>query len=259
MPQPPSSTIREVFLEVIKESAASARGMTGPSLQQNSTLRAVAARIGPCPEEAILTQWHELFRTGLLAWGMNFSNPDPPFFHLTDRGHQALANATRDPSNPDGYIRHVQSMASLNPIAMSYLREGLDCYVAGLFKACAVMVGCSAESMILELRDATVQKLTTLGRSVPSKMNAWPMKTVSDALHLFIDGHRMMLSHDLRDAFDSYWSALAGQIRTTRNDAGHPTSVDPVTADTAHASLLVFPELARIANRLCAWVTNELT
>jgi hypothetical protein len=27
-------------------------------------------------------------------------------------------------------------------------------------------------------------------------------------------------------------------------DAGHPISVDPVTADTLHESLLIFPELA---------------
>ncbi len=46
------------------------------------------------------------------------------------------------------------------------------------------------------------------------------------------------------------WSPLALQIRSARNDAGHPLNIDPVTADSVHASLLVFPELARLAKDL---------
>jgi hypothetical protein len=38
-------------------------------------------------------------------------------------------------------LRHLASIASLNDVAISYLAEGLDCHVAGLFKAGAVMVG----------------------------------------------------------------------------------------------------------------------
>ena len=43
-------------------------------------------------EQALLTQFYELFRTGYLAWGMNLSNPDPPFFHITEQGTNALDN-----------------------------------------------------------------------------------------------------------------------------------------------------------------------
>src|SRR5207245_8493044 len=127
-------------------------GYSGPYLQQTSILDAVARKLGanqnPYLERAILTQWGELFRSGLLAWRFNLSNPDPPFFHLTDRGRQALQNVTRDPSNPAGYLRHFASIATLEPVAMSNLAEGLECYVAGLFKAAAVMVGAAAESEI---------------------------------------------------------------------------------------------------------------
>jgi hypothetical protein len=36
-------------------------------------------------------------------------------------------------------------------------------------------------------------------------------------------------------------------------------SVDPVTPDTVHASLLIFPELPRLANNLSRWVADDLT
>src|SRR5579884_2591867 len=261
MTQPVKPSIRELLLAEI--SAQEPKGYSGSNLQQNSILDAVARKLrtnqNPDIEQAILTQWGELFRTGLLAWGLNLSNPNPPFFHLTERGRQALQNASRDPSNPAGYLRHLASVAPLEPVAMSYLTEGLDCYVAGLFKASSVMIGAAAESVILDLRNATVRNLTSLKKSVPKGMEDWKIKTVSDALHTFFESKATGFPRQLREPFEGYWSAFAQQMRTTRNDAGHPVSVEPVTPDTVHASLLIFPELARLANDLASWVAEDLT
>jgi hypothetical protein len=257
MPQPPKPSIREVLLQEIH--AQSPRGPTDATLQQGSVLDAAARKLTGYEHQAILTQWSELFRTGLLAWGLNLSNPNPPFFHLTDRGRQALRSLTRDPSNPDGYMRHLDSIAKTGPVARSYLIEGLDCYVAGLFKAAAVMIGGAAESLIIDLRDATVAKLNSLGKPVPKQMQDWKVKTVTDALRDFLDQRKAQLGPDLKEPFEAYWSAFTLQIRAVRNDAGHPTSIDPVTPDTVHASLLIFPELARLADSLTTWVAQKLT
>lgn len=185
----------------------------GPTLHQNAVLASAARKLGisnnPELEQAILTQWGELFRTGIVAWGLNLSNPNPPFFHLTERGRQALQNLTRDPSNPAGYLRHLPSIAELDPVALSYLQEGLECYAAGLFKAAAVMVGAAAERVILVLRDATVQKLASLHKPIPRDLNDWKIKVVSDALRSFVDDHRTELARELREEFEAYWSAFA--------------------------------------------------
>ena len=167
MSNPTSPGIREAILAELNT-----RPKFGGEPTPESVLNAAAKRLGiaqgrPDLEQALLTQWSELFRTGLLAWGLNLSNLNAPFFHVTERGRQALANLTRDPSNPAGYLRHLNSVARVDPITQSYLSEALDCYVAGFFKAAAVMTGGAAESIILNLRDATVQRLASLGR-VPS-------------------------------------------------------------------------------------------
>lgn len=256
MAQPPKPSVREVLLKEIK--AQEPRNNTDATLQQSSVLDAVARKLAGYDHKAILTQWSELFRTGLIAWGMNLSNPNPPYFHLTERGREALAHLTRDPSNPAGYLRHLASIATLDPVALSYVAEGLDCYVAGLFKAAAVMVGCAAESVILNLRDAVITKLTTLTKPVPKPMTDWRIRTVSGALYAFFNGQKAQFSLALRESFEAYWLAFAQQIRATRNDAGHPLSVDPVTPDVVHASLLIFPELARLANSLSTFVANDL-
>jgi hypothetical protein len=256
MPTPAKPSIREVLLSEIK--AQEPKGALDAPLQQSSVLEAAARKLPGCDEQAILTQWGELFRTGLIAWGLNLSNPNPPFFHLTEHGHQALSNATRDPTNPAGYLRHLASIATLDPVSTAYLTEGLDCYVAGFFKAAAVMVGAAAESVILELRDTAVQKLASFEQPIPKPMEDWRIKTVSDGLKAFFEGHRSQFKRELREPFEAYWSAFAQQIRAARNDAGHPTNVDPVTPDTVHASLLIFPELVRLAKNLSAWVNNDL-
>src|ERR1700722_11180529 len=106
MPQPVPPSIREVLIAEIK--AREPKTQMDPTLQQSTVLDAAARKLGRgFDEQAILTQWGELFRTGLLAWDLTLTTPNPPFFHLTDRGREALANSTRDPSNPTGYLRHV--------------------------------------------------------------------------------------------------------------------------------------------------------
>ena len=229
--------IRAVILQVIEYQHP--KGPMESALSQGSVLEETKRRLcityDLTKEQAILATWHDLFRTGYLAWGKDISNPNPPFFHVTESGRRTLASLSRDPGNPAGYLRHLTSIAKLNPIAHSYLIEGLECHVAGLYKAAAVMVGGATESIILELRNTTIQKLTSLGKSIPKNMNDWKIKTVSDALHNFLDGHKSQFGPELRDEFEAYWTAFAQQIRAVRNDAGHPTSVDPVTPDTVNA------------------------
>ena len=257
MPQPPQSSIREVLLQEIH--AQMPKSQIDANLSQSTVLDAAARKLSGVAHQAILTQWSELFRTGLIAWGFNLSNPNPPWFHLTDRGRQALSNLTRDPSNPDGYLRHLDSIGRIDEIARSYLTEGLECYVAGLFKAAAVMVGGAAESIILTLRDTIVARLKALGKAIPKQLEDWRIKTVTDALRDLFEQRKGQLGADLKEPFEAYWVAFALQIRAVRNDAGHPTSIDPVTADTVHASLLIFPELARLADRLTLWVNQSLS
>lgn len=257
---PQINDIRACMLQVISDRSPKRPGEG--NLQSGSTLGDVKDRLGigrdHVAEEAVLTVFHDLFRTGFLAWGFNLGNPNPPYFHVTDQGRKSLANLSRDPSNPDGYFGNLAKNANLSPIASSYLREAVACFVQDLPKACAVMVGASAESMVLELRDAIVTRLQTLSQPLPKGIDDWKIKTVLDVIFKFIDENSAKIAkRELKDAFKAYWPAYVQQIRAVRNEAGHPSSVDPITYDTVHASLLIFPELAKLAGQLIDWVSNE--
>jgi len=258
---PTATDIREVILQVVQDQDP--KGPTGEQLNQQKVLDEVARQLqighGEELEQEVLTQWHDLFRTGYFAWGRHLNSPGPPFFHLTERSRRALERLSRDPGNPAGYLRHLFSVAKLSALAHSYLKEGLECFVNDLHKAAAVMIGCAAESLILELRDAVLQKFQTLKQAAPKNLHDWKVKTILDQLQRFLDGKKGQFPRDLREEYEAYWSAFAQQIRAVKNDAGHPKSVDPVTPDGVHASFLVFPELARLCARLNEWVTTDLT
>lgn len=245
----PRAEIRACMLQVIADMAPKRPG--DGNLQSRGVLREAQQRLGiahdHAREEALLTVFHDLFRTGYLAWGFNLANPDPPFFHVTDQGVSALARLTRDPANPHGYLQYLASRATLNPVAQSYVKEALACFTHDLAKASAVMIGCAAESMILELRDAIATRLTAIGKPSPAGLSDWRIKTVADGVFAILQGSSGHMPKELRESLQSYWPAFLQQIRAARNDAGHPTGVDPVTFETAHASLLIFPEL-------CEWI-----
>jgi hypothetical protein len=260
MTRPTTADLREVLLTVVKEQEQALQ--RGGSLQQPLILNEVGRRLGishtPDQHVAILTLWNDLFRTGYLGWGLDLNNPNPPFFHVTERGQRTLERLSRDPGNPAGYQRHLSSVAALNPIAQSYLSEALDCFAGGLYRGAAVMLGCAAESLLIELRDVTVSRLGGQGVTIPKGLGDWKIKTVLDALYSILGSRVRQMPKDLGDDFGAFWPALTHQVRTVRNDAGHPVRVDSLTTENVHASFLLFPDLARMASRLNAWVAAEL-
>ncbi len=246
-------SVRQTMFEVIQEHASHG------SFQSNPVLNEVARRAnlrGDAEEQVLLTLWHDLVRTGHIAWGLNVTNPNPPFCHLTDQGRKMLEHYSRDPANPDGYLSYLRGCAPLTPIAESYIVEALNTYNSGCYKATAVMVGGASESLILHLRDGLVKRMQDLSHNIPLGLNDWRIKRVLDSIESIIASKKSTLPRPLADAFDAYYSAFTGQIRIVRNDAGHPQSVDPVSQDMVHASLLIFPELAKLVHELQSWINT---
>ena len=249
------NVIRKTLWEVVQEKYNSG------SMQTGSILQEVISRFNRPPDkdvqQAILTLFYDLFRNGHLAWGSDFPNTDPPFCHVTDQGRKTLAHLSRDPANPDCYLNHLQNQGGINPIAFSYVEEALRTYNSSCFKAAAVMIGVASESLILEIRDEVVKEITRLKKPHSKKLEARPIKTVLDQIQVELNGQKRQMGKPLAEAFDAHWGAFTQQIRTSRNDAGHPISINPVTPETVHASLLIFPELGKLSSDLRGWIPNN--
>lgn len=254
--------IRAVLLQAVSELAHS-----GSGLQQGAVLQRAAQRLGIHigrieDQQALLTMWHDLFRNGQLAWGYNIDNPNPPFCHLTETGRNTLRNLSRDPSNPDGYMQYLSNQGTIDSIAESYIREALRTYNSNCYKATAVMVGVAAESIVLELRDDLVNRMNGIGKQLSRDLKGDLVKKVLDAIEKELLPYTTRsvatpMPALLAESFSSYWPAFTSQIRTIRNDAGHPNNVDPVTPETVHAALLIFPLQVKLTLDLTSWINTS--
>ena len=250
--------IRTVVLEVIE---ALLKEYGNGNLQPGAVLQRAASRLGrprDLPDEqALLASFYDLFRSGYLSWGTNLANPDPPFCHVTALGRRALAQHSRDPANPDGYMAHLRSQGAVGPVGESYIREARNTFNTACFKATAVMVGAAAEGLVLGVRDALVAKLQALSHPIPAGLNDWRIKRVLSTMETALSAKQAMMPPALFERLEANWPAFTHQIRTARNDAGHPVSVEPVTADEVHASLLIFPQLAALSTQLADWIGSS--
>ena len=208
--------------------------------------------------------WQGMFTSGTLVWGVDILNCNPPFFHISDRGKKTLENISRDPMNSDGYMAYLQQSATLSPVAQSYINEALRVYAANCYKATAVMVGVCVEEIAVGLAQAVSERLVVLGRPANAKLSDWRIKAVLDeisfvlttALGIEIKLNKNQATIKLKEAFDYNWPSMTHMIRANRNSAGHPGSIDPVTWEDVHSSLLIFPHIAKIAGQLTIWVSS---
>ncbi len=251
-------TIRHTMLQIVDDLSGQDTG----SLQKGTVLHEVARKLNlqradVSTGQAVLTVWHDLIRTGYLAPGHDLLNCDLPFCHVTKLGRETLSNLSRDPGNTEGYLRHWEQLGASDTVGRSYLHEALRCYNTGCFKASAVMLGGAAERLIICLRDRLVERFESTKRQVPGSMNAWKIKTITDAITNELKKHVGDMGRPLREAFESNWGSFCHLLRTSRNDAGHPISIEPVTADQAHASLLVFPYLTQLIVDIESWVERH--
>lgn len=255
--RPSGKDVRATVLTVVNEQSRLESGF-----QSRQVLGEVSRRLGvrndTVIEQAILTFFHDLFRSGHLAWGFNINNPDPPFMHLTEKGRRALAHLSRDPVNYDGYMASVGPLLTNEPIANSYIDEACIAFNSGCVKAAAVMVGAAAESLVLSVRDS-LSKRYSKGSAVPKSLGAWQVKTIRDNLSDLLDQRKNLFPRDLKERYEGFWHSGSDAFRLSRNDAGHPSAPDPVTEEVVHASLLLFPEFARLVEDLKQWISSQYT
>ena len=89
--------IQATLLEIVSDVST----QYGPTqLSSGSILQEVARRLrdpnGRLPaideQQAWLTAFYDLFRTGHLSWGINLDNNQPAFCHLTKQGRRVLVS-----------------------------------------------------------------------------------------------------------------------------------------------------------------------
>lgn len=260
-----SNRIHQTMLDVINDESAGGRSQFSPT----TIIEKAAARLAGDREDmqlkrALLDYWGGLMRGGQISFGTVDGNWDSGNFHLTKDGMAAVTQASRDPTNQAGYLAYLDTVVKLEDVARGYVEEALNTYRACCYKATAILIGAAVERVALSLRDELVQRLNARHVKLPKGLDAWQVKTALETVAKKIlpdlEGEvRKTKDEGLRKLYEEATARLlpiAAEFRRTRNDAGHPASLDPIHPADVHSNLLLFPAAAKVLLRLKDWVTT---
>jgi len=181
--------------------------------------------------------------TGAWTWGD---------YRLTKYGEDVVSNPEYQPHDPDGYLSRIKKeVCKIDSVIIRYLEEGLSCYRDNLLLAAAVMIGCAAEKAMLLLVEAFGNAIADANnkakfeKEVKSRM----ISVKYNALWKRLEPLSCSLPNSLGDDLHVILDRIFDLIRTTRNEAGHPTG-KKVERETIHANLLLFPSYCKRVYKL---------
>ncbi len=197
----------------------------------------------------------QLIMQGVITPGMNASNPNLPWFRITDYGKQVLAEQRFVPHDPAGYLKELKAAATttVTSVSVSYVEEALNCFTRGCHVASVLLLGVAAESVFLELCNVVKETLTN-----PAHRRAF--EKLPDAVkpkHRWIVEHYQALPastrKDLPESLDMTLTSLYDLIRRQRNELGHPQPEPPtVDRERAFVAFRLFPTYASDVEALVA-------
>lgn len=208
------------------------------------------------------TVMQQLAIEGLIVPGTSLSQPNFPFFRVTEYGLRVATQGHCQPYDPDRYITRLKAkIPDLDSIAEMYLAESLTCLRCNACMASVVMLGGAAERIFVVL----VEKLRDAFRDRKNRanferkaVNQWRLKHKFDAFKKEMDCVSKLdtfprrLREDLTEQLDGIFSI----IRRTRNEFGHPTGAQ-ANRDDAYPLLLLFPHYCETAYKLMHFFKNN--
>jgi len=174
--------------------------------------------------------------SGNSGWGW-------PRYRLTEYGKMVVNDRGYQPHDPDGYLSRLKKeIPPVDEVILRYLEEGLTCYRQYLLLAAAVMIGCAAEKAMLLLVEVFGNAM-----SDPKEKEKYEKETASwliskkyQAMWKRLESLVGKLPDGLGDNIHVILDRVFDLIRTTRNEAGHPTGKE-IEREAVYANLLLFP------------------
>ncbi|HZF49157.1 MAG TPA: hypothetical protein VE093_10940 [Polyangiaceae bacterium] len=204
-----------------------------------------------------------LLAKGIIVFGLNETNPNWPWYSLTDLGKEVVKAPAPQPYDPDGFVAYFKrTCGSADPTVEAYVVEAVHAFNSGCNRAAAVMLGCASEKLILLLTDvfedsiSDASKRASFQRAMARKWAiSYKYKTLKEHLDLMVDGRKLPPDH--AETVGSELPSGFELLRRSRNAGGHPDVPGDVDADTIFLNLRTFTEYARRVGALIDHFKNN--
>ncbi len=199
-----------------------------------------------------------LMNEGVLMWGLNPQNPEPPFMSLTSHGKKVIENDEIIPHDPEGYLKDFkEKIPDLDDLILMYLTESIQTFRTNNLLASSVMLGVASEAAFNILFDTVIVAITGPKKEKFEKLrNSINIKTKFDEIMKEIQRIKPQLPTDVKENIDSELQGIFNLIRYQRNDAGHPTGKS-VTRDEMFVSLRLFRNFCNKLYQIVRWLSKN--
>jgi hypothetical protein len=200
---------------------------------------------------------------GILIPGLNDSNPNWPFLSLTEYGRKCVEEDRVLPHDPDGFLRDFRrEVPNVDPTVLEYLTESLQCYVHGLNRSTAVMLGGASEQSVLLMIDSYANSIADATAKQKFESAFEKAQSIFKKYELFerqFASIKQRMPRELTDNVDSLLRGVFDMIRNSRNDAGHPAIGNSVNRDVVYSHLRLFTPYCKRVHDLTAWFAANQT
>lgn len=194
---------------------------------------------------------------GILIPGLNDSNQGWPFLRLTEYGSRCVQEDRILPHDPDGFLRDFRrEVPNADATVVEYLTESLQCFIHGLHRSAAVMLGGASEQAVLLLIESCGNSIADQNTRQAFQSKVAKATSIFKKFEVFeqrFRGVRQRLPGELTDNVDSLLRGVFDLIRGSRNDAGHPAIGNLVSRDAVYSHLRLFTPYCGRISELVAW------
>ncbi len=189
--------------------------------------------------------------------GFDASNPNLPFFRLTEFGKDYISKSAPHYYDPQGYMEFLRNIVkNVDPVIEQYIFESLNCYRQQLFFASAVMIGAAAEKVILLLLQAITNSMsnTSSKRKAAQLLDRPNLPEIFDTINKTVNPliKAKTIPYSVHQGCTEHLMSLFEMIRVQRNDAIHPIT-GQVDRTKVFLSLQTIPTALESINRLIEW------
>lgn len=202
--------------------------------------------------ELFLEVFWTLFREGIITLGLNDSNREFPFFHVTVFGRKIIAHQQayffHDASSYEDLVR--SEVPAIDEVTILYLKEAMQSFRAGCVLSSTVMLGVATEHTFLLL----AERLENSATHALTFTSVGQQRTILQKINKFrniMDQELRTLPSEIREDFDTHFAGILSIIRTFRNQAGHPTG-KIIDREQAYVLLQLFIPYCRKMYQLMA-------
>jgi hypothetical protein len=249
---PDPQAARRIYLDWLRANP------TGNLDHQGDRLEAFVEWTGQRRPDVLAFQLSDVFWQllveGIVAPGMNASNQELPWYHVTSYGKKVLAAEAGHPHDEEAYLARVRAAIAVpDDTVMAYLVESIRTFRRGTPVAATVMLGIAAERVFLLVCEALLPAIRDAAErgTFESLMERFPMKPKLDWVHNKLQTLQTRRVAGLPENAALAVTAIYDFLRTQRNDLGHPRETPPVVdREEVFVNLQIFPRFYQTADAL---------